>query len=321
MLLSGRANSGFHETPLRLLTGTSRLTASQHQVVSYEVLTEQRELRLALAAQDCESTLAQAIPRCAASATACGFSAARRGCRDSQHGPGRRGCSRDSAELLDRIDRADALDLDRDPAASSSRHIRSTGPTSVGHSRLTSRSPVRRPRIVGQQELQVTLDTVLLEPAASPISWATSESTSSSRISSRSSLRPARLRTMSVSPSSSITVGGVIQLRGLNPPASACTRTEPSSFNISRRRIPGGGRSVCRCSRPRSEQRSGASRHPTVRFGQYRATRRCQTPLQPRFSRAVGTSASCYSTACSRRRRVDQHRARPSARQGVDLGR
>ena len=58
------------------------------------------------------------------------------------------------------------------------------------------------------------------------------------RISSRSSVFPARLRTTicsSGSPSSSIVVGGVIQLSGLYPPASAWTSTEPSDLRISRR--------------------------------------------------------------------------------------
>ncbi len=52
-------------------------------------------------------------------------------------------------------------------------------------------------------------------PAASPMSCVTSDSTSTSLISSRSSLRPARLRTTTTSPPSSITVGGVIQFNGL----------------------------------------------------------------------------------------------------------
>ncbi len=38
---------------------------------------------------------------------------------------------------------------------------------------------------------------------------------------------------------SSITVGGVIQFCGLNPPVSACTMTEPSDFSISSRSASG----------------------------------------------------------------------------------
>ena len=55
------------------------------------------------------------------------------------------------------------------------------------------------------------------------------------RISSRSSVRPARLRTTITSSPSSITVGGVIQFNGLYPPLSAWTSTEPSALKTSRR--------------------------------------------------------------------------------------
>ena len=61
------------------------------------------------------------------------------------------------------------------------------------------------------------------------------ESTSAIVISSRSSLFPARLRTTIEPSDSSITVGGVIQFRGLNPPLSAWTSTEPSDLSISSR--------------------------------------------------------------------------------------
>ena len=64
------------------------------------------------------------------------------------------------------------------------------------------------------------------------MSCSTSERTSAIRISSRSSLAPARLRTTIRSGSSSITVGGVIQLLGLNPPWSAWTITDPSLLTM-----------------------------------------------------------------------------------------
>ena len=62
------------------------------------------------------------------------------------------------------------------------------------------------------------------------------------RMSSRSSVLPARLRTTSHSsgsPSASITVGGVIQFCGLKPPVSAWTRNEPSDFSIRSRTASG----------------------------------------------------------------------------------
>ena len=71
------------------------------------------------------------------------------------------------------------------------------------------------------------------------MSCVTSESTSAIRISSRSSVAPALLRTTIRPGSSSITAGGVIQFCGLNPPVSACTITEPSDLSISRRRASG----------------------------------------------------------------------------------
>ena len=71
------------------------------------------------------------------------------------------------------------------------------------------------------------------------MSWVTSESTSSTRISSRSSLAPARLRTTISPGSSSMTVGGVIQFWGLKPPVSAWTITEPSDLSMSSRSASG----------------------------------------------------------------------------------
>src|SRR5687768_9437590 len=55
-------------------------------------------------------------------------------------------------------------------------------------------------------------------------------SSASSPLSLRTTIRPS---------DSSIAVGGVIQLSGLYPPASACTRTEPSALSISSRSASG----------------------------------------------------------------------------------
>ena len=71
------------------------------------------------------------------------------------------------------------------------------------------------------------------------MSCVTSESTSAMRMSSRSSVAPARLRTTIRPSSSSITVGGVIQFCGLKPPVSAWTITEPSDLIISSRSASG----------------------------------------------------------------------------------
>ena len=71
------------------------------------------------------------------------------------------------------------------------------------------------------------------------MSWVTSEITSAMRISSRSSVAPAFLRTTIRPGSSSITVGGVIQFWGLKPPVSAWTITEPSDLTISSRSASG----------------------------------------------------------------------------------
>ena len=71
------------------------------------------------------------------------------------------------------------------------------------------------------------------------MSCVTSESTSAMRISRRSSVEPARLRTTIRPGSSSMTVGGVIQFWGLKPPVSAWTITEPSVLIISRRSASG----------------------------------------------------------------------------------
>ena len=59
------------------------------------------------------------------------------------------------------------------------------------------------------------------------------------RISSWSSVAPARLRTTIRSGSSSMTVGAVIQLDGLKPPVSAWTMNEPSDLTMSSRSASG----------------------------------------------------------------------------------
>jgi len=71
------------------------------------------------------------------------------------------------------------------------------------------------------------------------MSCSTSERTSAIRISSRSSLAPARLRTTMRSASSSMSVGGVIQFCGLKPPVSAWTITDPSDLSMSSRSASG----------------------------------------------------------------------------------
>ena len=71
------------------------------------------------------------------------------------------------------------------------------------------------------------------------MSWVTSEITSAIRISRRSSLAAAFLRTTIVPGDSSITVGGVIQFWGLKPPVSAWTITDPSDLSMSSRSASG----------------------------------------------------------------------------------
>ena len=105
-------------------------------------------------------------------------------------------------------------------------------------------------------------------------------------MSSRSSVFPARLRTTirsSGSPSCSITVGGVIQFCGLNPPVSAWTRNEPSALSIrSRTGLRAARRSAGPSRRPRNGRRSGASRQRTVLGGHGFADRRASAALDAR---------------------------------------
>ena len=82
------------------------------------------------------------------------------------------------------------------------------------------------------------------------------------RMSSRSSLAPARLRTTIRSGSSSITVGGVIQLLGLNPPWSAWTITDPSLLTMISRSA--SGRTAERRPEYRTSQRATMRRMKRV---------------------------------------------------------
>ena len=80
-----------------------------------------------------------------------------------------------AGELLDAVDLAAPLDLDRDRRCpSASRHIRSTGPMAVGNSRRTSVRPsAERGGVLGEQLLEVLLDAVLLQPGvdAEVVAW------------------------------------------------------------------------------------------------------------------------------------------------------
>ena len=142
-----------------------------------------------------------------------------------------------AAELLDRVDRPDALDLDRDPAAvrvaahqvdgadvgrplaalepqALAERLRA-GPRAPPGGRARRRpSRARRPRPSRARRRRA--------PRAGG-------SRAGPRSGRRACARRARRR------SSSSTVGGVIQFSGLNPPASACTSTEPSALSISSR--------------------------------------------------------------------------------------
>jgi hypothetical protein len=94
-----------------------------------------------------------------------------------------------AGELLDAVDLADPLDLDRDRPPSPSRHSRSTGPRSVRNSRCTQlQSVLEVRRVGGQQLLQLLLDPVEGEPTLGVELVATSSRTSSSSIVSVSPL-------------------------------------------------------------------------------------------------------------------------------------
>ena len=117
-------------------------------------------------------------------------------------------------------------------------HMRSTGPTSVGHSRLTSTSssPSADGR-GGEHLLQVALDAVLLERGR----LAHVVDDVAQHLDERDLEHVLRLRLADDEhvAASSIAVGAVIQFSGLKPPASSWTRTEPSALRMSRRTASG----------------------------------------------------------------------------------
>jgi hypothetical protein len=101
-------------------------------------------------------------------------------------------------------------------SSSPSRHMRSTGPMSVGHSRRTSRKPSpQHSGAAASASCRSRSTPSFSSVAASPMSYAVSLTTSAISICSRSSAAPAGLRTTIRPGSSSMTVGAVIQLLGL----------------------------------------------------------------------------------------------------------
>ena len=94
--------------------------------------------------------------------------------------------------------------------------MRSTGPTSVGHSRRTSRSPPSTASgCCGELLLEVPLDAVLLEPGVvAELVLELGEHLEETDLEPILGA-PARLRTTITPSPSSITTGGVIQLSGL----------------------------------------------------------------------------------------------------------
>ena len=87
---------------------------------------------------------------------------------------------------------------------------------SVGHSRRTRRKPSpQKPGAAASASWRSRSTPSFSSAAASPMSCVTSLSTSAIRMSRRSSVAPARLRTTMRPSSSSMTVGGVIQFCGL----------------------------------------------------------------------------------------------------------
>ena len=206
------------------------------------------------------------MPRDSASVRACGLIAC--AARMPRQSPSIRSRYRESCSTASIVPTRLISTATQSPL--SSRHMRSTGPMSVGHSRRTSRSFA--PRTSGRaasSSCRCRSTPSFWSATDSPMSWVTSLSTSAIRISRRSSDLPARLRTTMRPSSSSTMVGGVIQFNGLKPPASSCTRNEPSALNMSKRTA-SGSRAV---SRPvySTSQRATRRRMPadrTVRFGQ-----------------------------------------------------
>ena len=162
---------------------------------------------------------------------------------------------------------------------------------SVGHSRRTSRKPSpQRSGESASSSWSSRSTPSFSSAAASPMSWVTSESTSSTRISSLSSVAPARLRTTISPGSSSITGGRRHPVLGSSPkdPPSCQIETPPSALSMSRRTAFGqvGGRAD-RCSRRSSGRRSGARREASFHCGRSRVGRLASpTPCCPRAARA-----------------------------------
>ena len=178
------------------------------------------------------STSTQSMPRCSASAIACGLICC--ATRIAAAGGARRvgaDAVEVARELLDRVDRPDALDLDRDPAvvlvAAHQVDRADVGRPLALHepeARRRCASGRRRAAAAGRARRRPSR-----APAASPMSCVTSESTSTSLISSRSSLRPARLRTTT-------SVAAVLDhRRRRHPVQAACSRRRPRARARSRR--------------------------------------------------------------------------------------
>ena len=87
---------------------------------------------------------------------------------------------------------------------------------SVGHSRRTRRKPSpQNSGAAASATCRSASTPSFSSAAASPMSWVTSLTTSAMRMSRRSSVAPACLRTTICPSDSSMTVGGVIQFCGL----------------------------------------------------------------------------------------------------------
>jgi len=116
---------------------------------------------------------------------------------------------------------APPLDSHGTQLSSASRHIRSTGPMSVGHSRRTSRRPSPHQRGCSASSSCRWASTRpwpgRRRHRASPCRATRPRAPRRCQSGRRSSLPPARLRTIIWVGDSSITVGGVIQFSGLYP--------------------------------------------------------------------------------------------------------
>ena len=139
--------------------------------------------------------------------------------------------SRYLRQLLDRLDRPDPLDLDRDPA------VLLVAAHEVDRADVGGPLPPHEPELLaerlrsrGERLLQVALDTVLLQRRRlAHVDGDVREHLGEQDLQPILALAAA-LAHHDAPASSSITVGGVIQLSGLYPPASACTSTEPSAL-------------------------------------------------------------------------------------------